>query len=219
VYVPRVNALDDAEELRVLVASVGSAQLVTVDADGFPAATLLPVMWEPDPSTAGRLIFHIARANPHWKSIDDQPALAIVTGAQAYVSPSWYPSKAETGRVVPTWNYSAVHFKGRLRIHADPDWVRQAVTHLTQSHERHRELPWSIDDAPAPFIEQQLHAIVGIELIIGDVQAKAKLSQNRSEADQAGVIDGLRREGGLREREMADMMAAQRPSNRRATAS
>jgi transcriptional regulator len=200
--------MDDAEEIRGLVASVGSAQLVTVGADGFPSATLLPVIWAGE-----RLIFHMARANPHWKSIDAEPALAMVTGTQAYVSPSWYPSKAESGRVVPTWNYSAVHFTGHLRVHQDPEWVRDAVTRLTDLHEQHRDPAWSITDAPEPFIEQQLRAIVGIEMTIESVQAKAKLSQNRSQADQAGVIQGLRRDGGPLELQMADLMAAQAPSN------
>jgi transcriptional regulator len=156
----------------------------------------------------------MARANPHWKSIDAEPALAMVTGTQAYVSPSWYPSKAESGRVVPTWNYSAVHFTGHLRVHQDPEWVRDAVTRLTDLHEQHRDPAWSITDAPEPFIEQQLRAIVGIEMTIESVQAKAKLSQNRSQADQAGVIQGLRRDGGPLELQMADLMAAQAPSNR-----
>jgi transcriptional regulator len=208
VYVPRVNAMDDAREIRALVASVGSAQLVTTGPDRFPSATLLPVIWAGPTSAPGRLIFHMARANPHWQSIDGQPALAIVTGAQAYVSPSWYPSKAQTGRVVPTWNYSAVHFKGRLRVHDDPQWVRDAVTQLTDLNEQQRNPRWSVADAPEPFIEQQLRAIVGIEMSVETVQAKAKLSQNRSGADQAGVIAGLRRDAGARELEMAELMAA-----------
>jgi transcriptional regulator len=201
--------MDDAENIRGLVASVGSAQLVTVGTDGFPSATLLPVIWADE-----RLIFHMARANPHWKSIDAEPALAMVTGTQAYVSPGWYPSKAESGRVVPTWNYSAVHFTGHLRVHQDPKWVRDAVTRLTDLHEQHRDPAWAITDAPEPFIEQQLRAIVGIEMTIESVQAKAKLSQNRSQADRVGVIEGLRRDGGALELQMAGLMAAQAPSNR-----
>ena len=203
-YVPRYNAMDDADEIRDLVTTVGSAELVTVGSDDFPNATLLPVIWDGD-----RLVFHMARANPHWKTIKaGGAALAIVTGAQAYISPSWYPSKAEHGRVVPTWNYSAVHFTGRVQIHHDAAWLRHAVTQLTDLHERYRQRPWSVADAPERYIEKQLRAIVGIEMTIDKVEAKAKLSQNRSEEDRTGVIEGLRREGGSRERELSSNMDA-----------
>ena len=122
------------------------------------------------------------------------------------MSPAWYPPKAEHGRVVPTWNYSAVHFTGRVDGHQDPDWLLEAVTHLTRLNEQPRENSWSVDDAPAAFIEKQLRAIVGVEFTIERVEGKAKLSQNRSEEDHAGVVDGLRREGGAREHEVADRM-------------
>jgi transcriptional regulator len=201
-YVPRFNAMDDADEIRDLVRTVGSAELVTVGPDGFPNATLLPVIWEGD-----RLLFHMARANSQWTTLEaGNPALAIVTAAQAYISPSWYPSKNEHGRVVPTWNYSAVHFTGRVEAHQDAGWLLDAVTHLTDLHERNREEPWAVTDAPARYIEKQLRAIVGIEMSIEKVEAKAKLSQNRSEEDRNGVIEGLRREGGSRERELSDRM-------------
>jgi transcriptional regulator len=201
-YVPRFNAMDDADEIRDLVRTVGSAELVTVGPDGFPNATLLPVIWEGD-----RLLFHMARANSQWTTLEaGHPALAIVTAAQAYISPSWYPSKNEHGRVVPTWNYSAVHFTGRVEAHQDAGWLLDAVTHLTDLHEQDREEPWAVSDAPARYIEKQLRAIVGIEMSIEKVEAKAKLSQNRSEEDRNGVIAGLRREGGTRERELSDRM-------------
>ena len=129
-YVPRFNALDDADEIRALVEAIGSAQLVTVGPDGYPLSTLLPVIWD-----EGRLVFHMARANQHWKAIaDGSPALAVVTGPEAYVSPGWYASKAEHGRVVPTWNYSAVQFTGRVQVHPDSEWLREAVTRLTDLH-------------------------------------------------------------------------------------
>jgi transcriptional regulator len=209
VYVPRFNALDDGDEIRRLVTSVGSAQLVTVGADGYPAATLLPVLWDDE----DRLVLHMARANEHWQGIEPgAPALAVVTGPEAYVSPAWYPSKAEHGRVVPTWNYSAVHFTGRVTVHTDPEWLLDAVTRLTESHERGRSESWSVTDAPPRYVEKQLRAIVGIEFAVEDVEAKAKLSQNRDDADFAGVVSGLRREGAGRERAVADSMAALRPS-------
>src|SRR5690242_4048306 len=125
-YVPRFNALEDDEAIRAMVRGIGTAELVTVGDDGYPLATRLPVVWEGD-----RLVMHLARANPHWRAVPldgDVPALAVVTDAEAYVSPAWYATKEEHGRVVPTWNYSAVHLTGRVRRHEDPEWLRRAVT-------------------------------------------------------------------------------------------
>ena len=201
-YVPVFNALDDAGEIRALLAATGAAELITVRPDGYPTSTLLPVMWDGD-----RLIFHLAKANPHWRLIrPGTPALAVVTGPQAYVSPTWYPSKQEHGRVVPTWNYSAVLFTGLATVHLDPDWLREAVTRLTDQNEGRRADPWHVTDAPEPYLETQLRAIVGIELVIERVEGKAKLSQNRSAADHAGVIAGLRREGAGSEAALAAAM-------------
>ena len=188
-YVPHHFALDDPAEVVALVASVGSADIVTAGPDGLPVATLLPILWQPE---RDRIVAHMARANPHWRLMrDDVAALAIVNAAQAYVSPSWYASKSEHGRVVPTWNYSAVHLTGTVRVHDDADWVRAAVTTLTEQHENGREPRWAVTDAPKRYVEGQLRAIVGIEMTVTSVEAKAKLSQNRSDADQAGVIAGL----------------------------
>jgi transcriptional regulator len=201
--------MDDGEEIRRLVLSVGSAQLITVGEDGYPAATLLPLLWDGE-----RLVFHMARANPHWRSISPgAPALAVVTAAEAYVSPAWYASKTEHGRVVPTWNYSAVHFTGRATVHDDPAWLLDAVTRLTDRHEQRRSEPWAVGDAPERYLEKQLRAIVGIEFAVEQVEGKAKLSQNRDDADFAGVVAGLRREGGAREHQVADAMAALRPAD------
>lgn len=203
-YLPHVNRLDDADEIAALVRGVGSAELVTVGADGTPVSTLLPIIWSDDGSV---VIAHMARANPHWPQIaPGSKALAIVAGAQAYVSPSWYASKSEHGRVVPTWNYSAVHLSGTVTVHDDPDWVRRAVTDLTRMHEDHRHEPWAVSDAPAGYVDKQLRAIVGLEMRVGKVEAKAKLSQNRSEEDRAGVVAGLRAGGGNREAVVADQM-------------
>jgi transcriptional regulator len=204
VYVPRFNALDDADAIRAMVRAVGSAELVTVGDDGYPLATRLPVVWDDD-----RLVLHIARANPHWRSVPvdgSVPALAVVTDAEAYVSPTWYATKAEHGRVVPTWNYSAVQITGRLRRVEDPEWLRTAVTLLTEQHESGRDLPWAVTDPPATYVDKQLRAIVGLELTIERVEGKAKLSQNRSEEDRAGVVTGLRAEGGPRESVVAEQM-------------
>jgi transcriptional regulator len=186
-YVPHFNALDDEAAIRAMVAALGSAQLVTTGADGYPMATLLPVVWRGD-----TVIAHLARANEHWKQIaDDQPALLVVTGPQAYVSPTWYATKAEHGRVVPTWNYSVVQLTGRATVHDDVDWLQGALDELVERHEGHREAPWRSSDAPEKYLRGQLRAIVGLELAVERVEAKAKLSQNRSDADRAGVVAGL----------------------------
>ena len=165
-YVPHFNALDGVPEIQALVMQVGSAQLVTTGPDGYPMASMLPVIWEP---AGNRLVMHMAKANQHWKAIEpDTPALAVVTGPEAYVSPAWYATKAEHGKVVPTWNYSAVHFTGRLTLEHDPEWLREAVTWLTELHENRRESAgheaWSVDDAPDKYVDGQLRAIVGIQL-------------------------------------------------------
>ena len=189
-YVPRFNVMAP-DDVRPFVDAVATAQLVTVGDDGLPDATFLPVLWEGD-----RLVGHLARANGHWRRIvTDSPALAIVTGPDTYVSPSWYATKAEHGKVVPTWNYSVVHLRGRIRVHDDPDWVRALVTRLTDRHEQPREEPWHVTDAPEDYVAKNLRPIVGVELDVERVEAKAKLSQNRSDEDRAGVAKGLRAVG------------------------
>ena len=212
-YVPHFNALDGVAEIQSLVTAVGSAQLITTAADGYPLASLLPVIWEPD---GNRLVMHMAKANQHWKAIEpSSPCLAVVTGPEAYVSPAWYATKAEHGKVVPTWNYSAVHFTGRVRVVQDAEWLLEAVSWLTGLHEARREAAghegWGVDDAPEKYVEGQLRAIVGIQVEIEKVEAKSKLSQNRSDADREGVIAGLRTEvgpAGVRgEAQVADRMA------------
>jgi transcriptional regulator len=200
-YTPPYNAMRGAE-LRPMVDAVGSAELVTVGDGGFPVATRLPVLWRGD-----RLVFHMAVANPHWRSISDgAPALAVVTGPEAYISPSWYASKVKHSRVVPTWNYSAIHFTGLASVHRDTDWLLTAVSELTDLHEQRRPTPWTVADAPQAFVAQQPRAIVGIEVAIQTVEGKAKRSQNRSHEDRDGVIAGLRQHGGARDHSMADQM-------------
>src|SRR4051812_41681034 len=171
---------------------VGAAEVVTIGAEGYPVATLMPFIREDD-----RLLLHMARANPHWRSIGPRArALAIVAGPQAYVSPAWYATKREHGRVVPTWNYTAVHLTGTVTVHEDAAWLRDVVTRLTSLHERGRPEPWAVTDPPEGFVDKELRAIVGIELRVERMEAKAKLSQNRSEQDRSGVITGLESDGG-----------------------
>jgi len=163
----------------------------------------------------GRLRGHLALANPQWRSVGpDTVALAIVHGPQAYVSPSWYPSTARHGKVVPTWNYVSVHFTGPLTIHRDAAWLRELVGRLTARHEAGRPSPWHVSDAPRDFIDGQLRAIVGVELAIATVEAKEKLSQNRDAEDRAGALDGLRGEPGPGPAAIADLMTTLPPPRR-----
>jgi len=198
-YIPRHFAVADPAYATAFVDAAQSADLVTFDG-ARPVSTLLPVIWDrPEASGAGpgwgRLLGHLAIANDQWRSAaPGAEALAIVRGPQAYVSPGWYESKTRHGRVVPTWNYEAVHLSGPIAFHHDAEWLRDLVTRLTRRHEGGREHPWAVTDAPPEYIDGQLRAIVGVELTVTRVEAKQKLSQNRSEADQAGVIAGLRAE-------------------------
>jgi transcriptional regulator len=138
-----------------------------------------------------RITGHVARANPLWREADGQPVLALFQGPQGYVSPSWYASKAEHHKVVPTWNYTLVQAHGRLRAIDDPAWVHAFVTRLTAVHEGGRAMPWHVSDAPADFIEATQRAIVGIEIEVTRLEGKFKLSQNRSAQDRTGVVLGL----------------------------
>jgi transcriptional regulator len=152
-------------------------------------------VFDPAIGPHGALLGHVARNNEQWKVPAQGESLVIVRGADAYISPAWYQSKAEHGRVVPTWNYITAHVYGRLVVHDDPAWVEGLVRRLTAKHESGRAEPWSVDDAPERFVAGQLRAIVGLELEITRIEAKAKLSQNRPEADVAGVITGLEATG------------------------
>ncbi|QJY46282.1 FMN-binding negative transcriptional regulator [Pseudonocardia broussonetiae] len=185
-YVPTHFAPTD-DDVRELLRHPGAADLVTAGPDG-PEATMLPFVHDPD---RGVLLGHFARNNDHWTRADGLPALVIVRGPDSYVSPSWYASKAEHGRVVPTWNYVTAHVRGPVTVHDDVDWVEQVVRRLTDLHETGRPAPWSVDDAPEKFLRGQLRAIVGVEVRIDRIDAKFKLSQNRPAADVDGVITGL----------------------------
>lgn len=176
-----MHALIRAHPLAVLVTSVGG----NLEADH------LPLLINPLPSPHGTLQGHVARANPLWKQRHDAGALVVFQGPQIYVTPSWYPEKRATGKVVPTWNYAVVHVRGPLLIRDDRDWLRDLVSRLTRQQEAGLPQPWGIDDAPADYIERMLGAIVGIEIPIRHIEGKWKVSQNRADADRAGVVDGL----------------------------
>jgi transcriptional regulator len=192
-YVPAHFAVDDAA-VHELLAHHGAADLITLTDQGL-LATMLPFVFDPGAGPHGALLGHVARNNDQWRVPARGESLVIVRGADAYISPGWYQSKVEHGRVVPTWNYITAHVYGTLVVHDDPVWVEDLVRRLTTKHESGMAEPWSVDDAPAPFVAGQLRAIVGVELAITRVEAKAKLSQNRPEADVAGVVAGLRAQG------------------------
>ena len=188
-YIPDHFREDRPDVLHDAMRQIGFATLVTQGLD----ANHLPML----PEAKGErsvLRGHVARANPVWKSGPGE-ALAIFLGPHAYVSPNWYPSKAETGKAVPTWNYITVHARGTIAWIQDGDWLRAHVGALSATHEAGRENPWAITDAPASYIDSMLRAIVGFELSIAKLEGKWKLTQNRDAADRAGVREGLLRDG------------------------
>jgi transcriptional regulator len=201
VYVPPFNAVEDDDEIRAMVAAGRVAWLVTTH-EGVPEATLLPIMWHDD-----TVIAHMAIANQQWRHLEaGTPALLICPGPDAYISPTWYAAKAEHGKVVPTWNYTAVHLTGTVQVHQDPEWLREAVTELTRTHESERQRPWAVTDAPEPYVEGQLRGIVGVEFTVTKVEGKAKLSQNRSLDDRTGVVAGLHEEPYAGAQQVAELM-------------
>jgi transcriptional regulator len=209
-YVPDHFRPTDAE-VEELLTHVGAVDLVTAT-DGGLLATMLPMVYDPPGSrdgigAFGALLGHVARKNPQWQTPTLGASLAILRGPDAYITPSWYATKRQHGRVVPTWNYVVVHAHGRLVIHDDPTWLEENVRRLTIKHESERAEPWSVDDAPAAYVTGQLRAIVGVELLIDRLVAKTKLSQNRSADDIGGVIDGLEADG---ERAVSAAMRARR---------
>jgi transcriptional regulator len=186
-YLPKHFAQDDPAALAALMLHHPLAMLVHQADDGL-TADHLPLEYDGE---ARVLRGHVARANPVWQQAHDKPVLVVFRGDDAYVSPSWYPSKAETHKVVPTWNYAVVHAHGTLRAVDDAPWLHELVSRLTAHHEAPRPQPWAVADAPEDYVQQMLRAIVGIEIAVTRLQGKFKLSQNRSAADRAGVAAGL----------------------------
>lgn len=189
-YIPPHNGPPSEDDVRRLLLATRAGDLVTVGDDGL-TVSMIPFLYDPSGRRHGALLGHLARPNGQWRGADGREALVLVHGPDGYVSPAWYAAKREHGRVVPTWNYVLVAVHGTLRVHDDPEWTRDVVERLTRAHEGGRAEPWAVSDAPEAYIAGQLRAIVGIELEIDRVEAKWKLSQNRSAADVAGVIAGL----------------------------
>jgi transcriptional regulator len=183
------------------------ANLVTLGVEGLDA-TPLPLMLDASDGAQGSLIGHIARANPQWRTTDCRhEALAIFSGPDSYITPSYYETKRLTGKVVPTWNYVTIHARGRISFFQEPEALLDLVRRLTERHEGERAAPWAVSDAPAEFIQSQLRAIVGVRLEITALTGKWKMSQNRSPADRAGVVAGLRMDGGPVAEAVADAVA------------
>ncbi|MCE1235302.1 MAG: FMN-binding negative transcriptional regulator [Hyphomicrobiales bacterium] len=204
-YVAPSFAMSDPVEIRAAIEACGLAQLVTAGATGL-ACTPLPLLFDANEGDFGTLYGHMARANPQWRETSRGEALAIFMGPDAYVSPSWYPSKRRDGRVVPTWNYTAVHVYGRVDFIDDAERLREVVRRLTDRREGGRAEPWSIDDAPADFVAAQLRGIVGVRLVVTRIEAKRKMSQNRTAEDRAGVKTGLAASADARDRAASEFV-------------
>ncbi|MCO5146027.1 MAG: FMN-binding negative transcriptional regulator [Aquamicrobium sp.] len=189
-YTPPAFREDDPDALRAIMRGARLATLVTATAEGL-VATPLPLFLVETEGEAGTLYGHLARANPQWKLEPSCEAMAIFAGPDAYVTPTWYPSKREHGKVVPTWNYEAVHAYGPVEFFDDRERLRDAVTRLTELYERPRAVPWAVSDAPGSYIDAQLRGIVGLRMPITRIEGKRKMSQNRPPADREGVASGL----------------------------
>lgn len=196
------------EILEAAMAGHPLAMLVTIGSAGLEASHI-PLLFYRSDTGQGILRGHLARANRQWRDYSPaSEALAIFSGPQHYVSPAWYPSKQEHGKVVPTWNYVVVHAHGALRIRNEPEWLLENVRALSDTHESSRETPWQVADAPPEFIQNLLKAIVGVELTINRLEGKWKVSQNRPIPDREGVIHGLETLGSAQARDMAELVKA-----------
>ena len=205
-YLPKYFEETRIQILHELIRAHPLGALVTLTPSGLDA-NHIPFEVDPDPAPFGTLRGHIARANPLWRDFSrGVEALAIFQGPGTYISPSWYPTKRETAKVVPTWNYTVVHAHGALRVIDDRAWLRGFVEKLTNRHEAGRRDPWKVTDAPSDFIEKQLGAIVGLEIPITRLVGKWKVSQNRPPPDRDGVVQGLSQEGRHSAAAMADLV-------------
>jgi transcriptional regulator len=190
-YIPRHNEEKRVSVMQALIISQPLGTLVTLGPSGL-FASHIPMILEADGSEFGVLKGHISRANPQWRDlVPTVDALAIFTGHQHYITPTWYPGTKEHGKEVPTWNYVVVHAYGPLNIIQDEHWLLTNVEKLTNIHEAASPSPWKVSDAPQDFIKSQLKGIIGLELPVQRLEGKWKVSQNRTERDRAGVVDGL----------------------------
>jgi transcriptional regulator len=194
-YQPPHHREDRLDVLHALIRSHPLGMLISVGPDGEPEANVVPMLLDETRGDKGVLKCHIARANAQWKMLSASPrALVVFQGPQSYITPSWYQTKRDTGKVVPTWNYAMVQVRGRASVHEDREWLGQQIRQLTRSQEGMRNAPWAVDDAPEAYVEAQLKGIVGIEIEITAIEGKWKVSQNRPVEDRAGVVRGLETE-------------------------
>ncbi len=194
-YEAAVFKEERVDVMHALIRAHPLATLVTMTARGLEA-NHIPMLIDASPTPNGTLLGHVARANPVWREFDKHTeVLAVFQGPQRYITPSWYASKRETGKVVPTWNYAVVHASGPLVVHDDVEWLRELVTRLTDSQESIRAQPWLVTDAPPDYVNTMLKAIVGIEIPLRRLQGKWKVSQNRVEKDRVSLVEGLTAEG------------------------
>jgi len=213
VYLPRSFAEEDLPTLFAFIEAYPLAAVVTDSTTDGLFATHLPLVLDRAAGPMGTLVGHVARANPHSRFLMDGPlsALVIFTGPDAYITPEWYRTKEETGRAVPTWNYVAVHAYGSLRLNDDPQFLREHLEMLTHRHESGRARPWHVTDAPPDYVAQQMKAIVRVELPIDRLEGKWKMSQNRLDADIAGVIRGLGASSSPEDQAVAAIVSERRP--------
>ncbi len=205
-YVPSHFAETRIEVLHQLMRAHPLATLVTLTSEGLNA-NHIPMLLDPDPAPLGKLRGHVARTNNLWRDFSPTvEALAIFQGTEAYITPSWYQTKQETGKVVPTWNYAVVHAYGTIRVIEEQAWLRDLVERLTDEHEAKKADPWQVADAPRDYVDALLPAIVGIEFNITRLQGKWKMSQNQNAANRAGVINGLRNMDDEQAHTMADLI-------------
>ena len=205
-YCPAAFRQDDLPSLHTQIQACGLAVVTSAGEQGLQASHL-PLLLEPGEGEFGTLYGHFARANGHWRDLAaGAEALVVFSGADAYVHPGWYPAKAEHGKVVPTWNYIAVHAWGQAEVFDEPERLLQLVSRLSDHHEQGRPQPWAVSDAPREYIDAMLRAIVGFALPIRRVEGKWKLSQNRSANDQASVRAGLATSNNARDHELAARM-------------
>lgn len=205
-YRPTAFRQDDLATLHAQIDASGLAMLTSAGEQGLQASHL-PLLLEPGEGEFGTLYGHFARANPHWRDLaSGAEALVVFSGPDAYIHPGWYPAKAEHDKVVPTWNYIAVHAWGQAEVFDDPERLLQLVSRLSDRHERQQAQPWATSDAPREYLDAMLRAIVGFALPIRRLEGKWKLGQNRSAADQAGVRAGLSASPDARSHELATRM-------------
>jgi transcriptional regulator len=204
-YIPPAFRFEDLVDIHRAMREARSATLVTATEEGL-VGTLVPTLLEESEGANGTLYAHVARANSQWKLAPTCEAMVIFSGPEAYVTPSWYPTKQETHKVVPTWNYIAIHAYGPVEFFDDTDRLLDVVTRLTNLHEQSRPERWAVTDAPADFIKSQLKGIVGLRIPITKLDGKRKMSQNRNAADRAGVIEALSRSDRPQDRVIASLI-------------